>query len=214
MYLQSNPLSPDPMTSRNGTIISTSGGEPICVMIPGWHGSESEHWQRRWSASMDGCVVVEQDDWDSPTPADWVTALDGTLKTVQRPVVLVAHSLGCITVAHWARRFGTANVAGALLVAPADVERPNGPPPLKRFAPIPRQSLPFPSVLIASTNDAAASAARAAEMAADWGSRFVCLKDAGHINVASGHGSWPEGRELLENWVRSLTPASRRPLLV
>ena len=48
------------------------------------------------------------------------------------------------------------------------------------------------------------AAERAAGFAGHWGSQFVCLQDAGHINVASGHHDWVEGRELLENWARSL----------
>ena len=32
-----------------------------------------------------------------------------------------------------------------------------------------------------------------------WGSEFVRLQNAGHINVDSGHGEWPLGRALLQS---------------
>jgi len=87
--------------------------------------------------------------------------------------------------------FGAAR--GALLVAPADVERPGCPEPLQNFAPLPRDLLPFPSQLIGSDNDPAASAARAVEMARHWGSGAVVLSGVGHINVKSGHHYWEQG---------------------
>jgi len=175
-----------------------------CVMVPGWHGSGPDHWQRRWLSTLTAPVVVEQADWEYPTVADWTATLDRTVRALARPALLVAHSLGCITVAHWAARYRSDKVIGALLVAPADVERPGAPDALTPFAPIPRQPLPFPSLVIGSSNDPSASAERAAGFAADWGGSFICLKDAGHINVASGHRDWVEGRELLGNWARSL----------
>lgn len=176
-----------------------------CVVVPGWHGSGPDHWQRRWLPSLTAAVVTEQADWERPTVVDWVSTLNRTVRGLVRPVMLVAHSLGCITVAHWAGRFGGGQVIGALLVAPADVERPNGPAALRPFAPIPRRPLPFPSLVIGSSNDPAASPGRAAGFAAAWGGRFICMKNAGHINVASGHRDWIEGRELLENWARAVS---------
>ena len=34
---------------------------------------------------------------------------------------------------------------------------------------------------------------RAADMATAWGSELHFAGEAGHINLASGHGPWPEG---------------------
>lgn len=175
-----------------------------CVMVPGWHGSGPDHWQRRWLATLTAPVVVEQADWERPTVDDWTATLDRTVRALTRPTLLIAHSLGCITVAHWAARYRSDKVIGALLVAPADVERPGAPEALRPFAPIPRQPLPFPSLVIGSSNDPSASVERAADFAATWGGSSICLKGAGHINVASGHRDWVEGRELLGNWARSL----------
>jgi len=72
------------------------------------------------------------------------------------------------------------------------------------FAPLPRAPLPFASQIIASDNDPYCSAARAQQLAADWGSACQVLPQAGHINTDAGFGPWPEGLSALARW---LTPA-------
>lgn len=166
------------------------------LIVPGWRGSPEAHWQSHWQRTLPNCARVEQADWLSPQRYDWVAELERCVAMDPRPVVLVAHSLGCITVAHWATQASPAllhRVRGALLVAPADVERSNCPEALRNFAPIPRQTLPFASQLIGSDNDSAASAARAFEMGQDWHSEISILPGAGHINVESGHHQWEQG---------------------
>jgi predicted alpha/beta hydrolase family esterase len=58
---------------------------------------------------------------------------------------------------------------------------------------VPTDPLPFPSLLVVSTNDSYVSPNRAADMATAWGSELHFAGEAGHINLASGHGPWPEG---------------------
>ncbi|MHB0766180.1 alpha/beta hydrolase [Stutzerimonas sp. NM35] len=166
------------------------------LIVPGWQGSPEDHWQSHWQRTLPNSCRVEQADWLTPQREDWVAELERCIASDARPVVLVAHSLGCITVAHWAAQAPQAllrRVYGALLVAPADVQRSNCPEALRNFAPIPRQPLPFPSQLVGSDNDSAASAARAVELGRDWGSEIAMLAGAGHINVKSGHHLWEQG---------------------
>ncbi len=170
------------------------------LIVPGWQGSPAEHWQSHWQRSLDHSARVEQRDWLRPRRVDWVEQLQRSIAADPRPTLLIAHSLGCITLAHWAAQAPAAllsRVRGALLVAPADVERAECPAPLRDFAPIPRAGLPFASLLIGSDSDPAASASRALELAADWGSEVEILAGAGHINVASGHRRWEQGFEYL-----------------
>ncbi|QLC72910.1 alpha/beta hydrolase [Pseudomonas sp. LPB0260] len=170
------------------------------LIVPGWQGSPTEHWQSHWQRSLAGSARVEQGDWLTPRRDAWVAELQRSIAADPRPTLLIAHSLGCITVAHWAAQAPEAllrRVRGALLVAPADVERDNCPAALRNFAPIARRPLPFASLLVGSDSDAAASAARALELAADWGSEALILAGAGHINVASGHHRWEQGFEYL-----------------
>jgi predicted alpha/beta hydrolase family esterase len=148
---------------------------------------------------------VQQPNWESPRRIDWVAGLQQALETLRTPVILVAHSLGCVTVAHWVLQARSAermraNVRGALLVAPADVERPDAPQPLREFAPLPRVRLPFPSLVVAGRNDPYCCFERAANFARDWGAGLLSIGDAGHINTASGHRRWTEGLELLQSF--------------
>ena len=117
-----------------------------------------------------------------------------------RTVVLIAHSLGCVTVAHWAAQYGHL-IKGALLVAPSDVDTAHYRAfPTTGFGPMPLQPLPFPSKVVASTTDEWVTLERAQQFAQAWGSELVNIGDAGHINAASGHGPWPDGLELLRDW--------------
>ncbi|MCB5165394.1 alpha/beta hydrolase [Streptomyces bambusae] len=173
---------------------------PHFLVLPGYEGSGPEHWQSRWEAADPAFLRVEQADWDRPALPDWLDALDGALAAApDGPVVLVAHSLGCVLAVHWAvERAGRAGrtVTGALLVAPPDIENA-GVAALDGFCPVPRRPLPFPALVVASSDDPWCPAGRAAEFAAAWGAQLVVAGAHGHLNSASGLGDWPAGRDLL-----------------
>lgn len=141
-----------------------------------------------------------QDEWDAPARDAWVSRLAGKLERAETPVVLAAHSAACALVAHWAARATPGAhraVQGALLVAPSDPAGPNYPRGPVGFDPVPMRRLPFPAIVIASDDDPYVSFERAREYADAWGAALVKLGKAGHINVASGHGPWAEGYDLL-----------------
>jgi hypothetical protein len=130
-----------------------------------------------------------------------VKALDASIASLTEPVVLVAHSSSCALVSHWARAASAerrALVRGALLVAPSDPEGPNYPLGPTGFAPVPLDRLPFPSIVVSSTDDIYVTASKARSYAAAWGSEYVDIGAVGHINSTSGLGAWPEGYALLE----------------
>lgn len=166
------------------------------LTVPGYTGSGPGHWQTLWERSDPRFVRVEQRDWYAPEPEAWTGALDRAVRARGEPVLLVAHSLGCITVARWAEP-GGGGVAGALLVAPADVERKDAPEPIRGFAPLPLSPLPFPSLLVSSSDDPYLAPERADRLARSWGSRLARVGAAGHLDTASGVGAWPEGLALL-----------------
>ncbi len=186
---------------------------PPILIVPGIHNSGPEHWQSRWEAELAGAYRVEQDNWETPTLGEWTASLAEAVR--RNPgAVLVAHSLGCALVAHLSRISGGRRIGGALLVAPAEVNR-NGPVGqlLHGFSPMPRQRLPFPTTVAASRNDPFVSLDQAAAFAQGWGSRFVDLGEAGHINVDSGHGAWPEGRRLLTELIDRVMDEAASPLV-
>jgi uncharacterized protein len=164
------------------------------LIVPGYTNSGPDHWQSRWQQRLSSARRVEQDDWDAPARDEWVSRLLKTAEPCRRPVVLVAHSLGVITVAHAAPMLPPGIVRGAFLVAPSDVEDPERIAAIGRsFAPVPRDPLPFPSLLVASRSDPYCAYERAEDFAFAWGSALLDAGEAGHINTASGYGPWPEG---------------------
>jgi uncharacterized protein len=180
--------------------------DQFCFLtVPGWQGSGRGHWQSIWERKNQAFRRVEQSDWHHPRRCDWIRAINGAMETASKPVVIVAHSLGCIAVALWAEQVDDAArcVAGALLVAPPDLNQGTKlMEPLRDFAPLPRWTLPFPSSLIASENDPYMALPAARSLAAHWGSEFINAGPLGHINCASGFGDWPDGEAYLTNLIR------------
>ena len=167
------------------------------LILPGWQNSGPEHWQSRWE-TLHGFRRVDQHDWMTPRRGDWIARLEDVILGIDGPVVLVAHSLGCVLTAAWAQvSRSTARVQGALLVAPGDPERDELRGVLPSWAPIVRDRLPFPSLLLGSHDDPYCSLAKAQSLADAWGSRFIDCGPCGHINAESGLGDWPDGLALL-----------------
>ena len=167
------------------------------LTFPGIGNSGPEHWQSLWEHSHPGFVRVSQRDWDHPVCEEWVSVLESTVQRIGSPVVIVAHSLACLVVAHWAAK-DHAPIKAALLVAVPDPEGPNFPAEAAGFVPVPKQPFSFPSILVASADDPYGSLAHARACAAGWGSRLVAVGAVGHINAGSGLGQWPEGYGLLQ----------------
>lgn len=179
--------------------------DPLILIVPGIHNSNPQHWQSRWEQQCSDCRRVDLGMWDDPHRNTWVNKLNLAIHRADRPVILVAHSLGCLAVAWWAefeRPLYGNPVVGALLVAPPDVDRPGTDPRLARFGSCPREPLPFPSFLAASQDDRLCSLRTAQLLARDWGSRFAFAGAIGHINADSGVGDWHFGKTLLAQLLR------------
>lgn len=176
------------------------------LMVPGYTNSGPDHWQSRWEAKLSTAVRVNQAEWSKPVRDDWVAVLVQAIDIAERPVVLVAHSLGVATVVQAVRHLPKP-VVGAFLVAPPDVANPAiRPKHLMTFGPYPRDPLPFPSIVVASSNDPFCALDVAEDIAAAWGSLFVHAGEAGHINAESGYGPWPEGSMAFASFLSRLQP--------
>ena len=181
------------------------------LTVPGLDNSGPGHWQTLWEQRIAGCHRVDLGDWSHPHRNSWVSRLGMAVHQAGGPVVLVAHSLGCLNVAWWAAMEGEAAgrlVRGALLVAPPDVDRRPAEERIAGFAPAPRGPLPFPSILVGSRDDPWSDFAAQRQLAQDWGSDLVDAGMAGHLNAASGLGHWAEGQRLL---ARFMPAAERAP---
>jgi len=170
-----------------------SASQPAKVLVvPGLYGSGPEHWQSQWEKQHPEFVRVNQLDWNTPICHDWITVLDAAIRKENDHVILVGHSLGSVTIAHWAKHYGR-KIVGALIVAPSDTEAATFPEGTTGFSPVPTRRLPFPSTVIASTDDPYISFERVTELSEAWGSKLITLGACGHISVSNGFGPWPEG---------------------
>lgn len=170
------------------------------LILPGRGDSGDSHWQTHWERAEPSFKRVRQREWDAPDRAEWVRTLHEAIVADARPKVLVAHSLSCSLVAHWAD-WCRGPVAAALLVAPSDVEAADYPPGTTGFAPIPLRRLPFATAVIASTDDPRASLPRAQSFADAWGARLHVAGALGHMGGAANLGRWDYGRGILDGLI-------------
>ncbi|RXV73854.1 serine hydrolase family protein [Burkholderia stabilis] len=176
---------------------------PTILIVPGLRDHVEDHWQTHLERRLPNARSVAPLDADKLSRAARVAALDAALAAIDGPVILVAHSAGVMIVVHWARQ-ATRAIHGALLAAPADLDMPMPAPYPSMDAirehgwlPIPRERLPFPSVVAASRNDPLARFERVEALAAGWGSKLVDLGEVGHLNPASGYGEWHDAERLI-----------------
>lgn len=183
---------------------------PTVLIVPGLRDAVAQHWQTLLEARLRSTgrpvSVVPPPGREDLDCARKVAAIERTAQAIDGPIVIVAHSAGCVMVSRWSRQT-TREVRGALLAAPPDFDTPMpaGYPALKDlraggWLPVPRAKLPFPSIVAASRNDPLAHFERTVELAGGWGSRVIDLGAVGHLNPASGFGEWP----MAENFIREL----------
>lgn len=161
------------------------------LIVPGLHGSGPEHWQTWMEGLIPDARRVEQEHWDRPDLDRWAERVGERIDDCKGGVLVVAHSFGCLATVR-ACELRPGRIRGALLVAPADPKKFGVSTRLAQVA------LPFPGAVVASSNDPWMSSACARYCSLRWGCRFIDVGAAGHINVDSGFGPWPEGYLLYE----------------
>ena len=174
--------------------------EPTILIVPGLRDAVARHWQtllearlRAAGTPVAGVLPMGREDLSCSAR---VAEIERAAQAIEGPLVIVAHSGGCIMVAHWARQTRRA-VRGALLATPPDFEKPmpDGYPTIAAlraggWLPVPRARLPFRTIVAASRNDPLASFARVVGLANEWGAELDDLGYVGHLNPASGYGEW------------------------
>jgi uncharacterized protein len=176
------------------------------LILPGWHNSDAAHWQTHWQSVFANMRRVEQTDWEKPVYGDWARRLTDVIERCERPVLLIAHSLGTSLVMRWAHEGRCDAVRGAFLVATSDRDRFDGKPdaPIQGFAPMLMKPLPFPSMVLASRDDDRVSFERARSFADAWRSQFIDVGAHGHMGSAANLGLWPQGLVWLGQFIASL----------
>lgn len=183
------------------------------LIVPGWLGSEPDHWQSHWARELETARLIEEENWAAPDRAKWVRNIVEQTTTSSRPTVIVAHSVGVVAVVHASLCLSRGAISGAFLVSLADVENSEDWPVTQGhawpeegfgFKPIPSEPLPCPAVLVSSSNDPYCKQSRARYFASAWGCDFIDVGPAGHITAASGFGPWPAGLALLSDFLAKL----------
>lgn len=169
------------------------------LLVPGINNSGPSHWQSLWEQEHPSFRRIRVRDWDRPVCAEWIEAIDDAVRAADGPLVIVAHSLGCLPLAEWAARAATDVVRGAMFVAIPDPAGPRFPAEATGFGGPPLQRLRFPSIVVSSEDDPFGTPEHARRNATAWGSRFVNVGAAGHINAGSGLGAWEAGLQLLQS---------------
>jgi predicted alpha/beta hydrolase family esterase len=175
---------------------------PTFITLPGIDGSDESHWQTRWEHSQPSMQRFHPSDWEKPQLHEWCGALQDAVDAADDPIILVAHSLSYLLVAHWAAKSNSA-IAGAFLVAVPDPDSSAFPAAASSFRPVPTGAPRFPSLIVASTDDPYGTLEYVQSCAEEWQSELVSVGAFGHINASSNLGEWPEGKSLLNNFVRS-----------
>lgn len=192
------------------------------VLVPGYGNSLDGHWQELWLGQLSnshwaelGGTRAEETapealgSWERPDRALWVARLQRLVNSLDEPVVLISHSLGGLTIAHWAAEHPSAcsKILGAFMVAVPDPQRPDFPSAISGYNHPHLAPLPFPCLMVTSSDDPYAASARSEEFASAWGAQTWDIGMAGHINVSRGFGPWPEGLKAMANWQASLARA-------
>ncbi|MDF1790875.1 MAG: alpha/beta hydrolase [Thalassobaculaceae bacterium] len=182
--------------------------EATILVLPGLGGGTEEHWYARWQAGLRTAEWVGLDDWSEPAREAYAAAIADAVARAGRPVVLVGHGYGSLAAVHAAPQLAGGKVRGAFLAAVPDIEAAG---PVHQVAasyrPLPRDPLPFPSLVLASRNDPHCAFGVAEDLAAAWGSRLVDLRGTGHVAPDSGPGPWPEGLMTFGKFLQQLSPA-------
>lgn len=163
------------------------------LVVPGLYNSGPQHWQSRWQRLYPHFERVEQTHWDAPVLEVWSQRLQQQLRGSDQPTLAIAHSFGCLTTIHSALH-GVPNLAGALLVAPADPDKFDVSAEVKG-------RLPVPAIVVGSLNDPWMESGRARHWAKTWGADFIDAGALGHINAESNLGDWIYGQSLLQRLV-------------
>lgn len=187
---------------------------PTILIVPGLRDHAAGHWQTLLAQRLSKVASVAPMGREDLDCARRVAAIETVAQNVEGPLLALAHSGGCIMLAHWLA--GTTRpVAAALMATPPDFESPmpEGFPTIAAleaggWLPVPRQPLPCPALVAASRNDPLGAYARVAELARDWGARLFDLGEVGHLNPASGFGDWPMADRLIDDLQHMASPAA------
>ena len=177
------------------------------IFIPGFGNSLGQHWQNQWFKKIPNGYWLEQENWVEPDCNVWVESLQASVRKIKEPIIFISHGLGGLTLVEWAKVHHSTDrlehdrkVLGAFMVAITDPLQSNAPSAIRGYAKYPLTPLPFPSKMVASTNDPYCNVRRSEFFAKSWGSDLELVGAKGHISGNLGLGDWSEGVEIFQQW--------------
>lgn len=178
--------------------------ETDLILVPGAPPSD-RHWIARWWRNLSTAKLVTPPPGVQDLSAEWHAELLAAVSACTRPRVVIGHGLGATLTAAAGNALAQMPVAGAVLVAPHDVDAAAHLGANADTAAESGFSPPgFPILCIAPRNNPHCRFARAEAMAAALEAQLVDAGDTGTLDDASGHGPWPEGLLRLGRFLKRL----------
>jgi len=172
-------------------------------MVPGIGDSGPGHWQSLWEQkSAVRCSRFSPASWDEPRADDWLQAVSRAVEDAGPDVLVVAHSLGCVAVAHQAGE--DLACRGVVLVAPPDVHGPLFPEAAVGFTDLAVRPVRVPALVISSSDDPYCTPAVARRLARQWHAEQVDVGPAGHLNEGARLGRWQVGWDLVHEFAHRI----------
>jgi len=160
------------------------------LVVPGLDGGGAGHWLSWIEDVVPDTRRVTQRELNSLDLPEWSAAVCAELGRCREPATVVAHGFGCLAALR-ASIDCPGRIGAALLVAPFDADA------LRLAWMLPEEPLPFPAVIVASSNDPYLRSSKAAFWANYWSCDLVDLGRAGCVDRASGFGPWPQALRLI-----------------
>lgn len=167
---------------------------PHIVLVPDLGGIPPGHWLGEWQAAFPRAMRVAPHDPTARHCAVWIQGIEDAVRSFGPRTTLVAHGLGCLAVAQWAR-VSTRPAQAALMVSVPDPRHPGFPKQTRGFVPVPRSVLPLRTLLVAAETDG--DWQHALSCANDWDASFIVVGRI--LDPGGAPQTWPEGLALLDN---------------
>lgn len=167
------------------------------VIVPDIGGTDRRHWLTHWKSNYPELMRFAEYDAADATCRKWVRGIEDAVASAGPQTTLVAHGLGCLAVVHWAALTFRPVEAAMLVSVPNIVSNARHPRQLSGFTPVPRNVLPFRTLIVTSEEEGDYEHALA--YAEDWDATMVVVGSISHRTTPKCRQTWDEGLNLLWN---------------
>jgi uncharacterized protein len=170
--------------------------EPNIVIVPDYGGAGSRHWLAHWRSNHPRTMRFAEHDPRELSCQAWLRGIEDAVAASGPKTSLVAHGLGCLAVAHWAK-FTSRRVEAAMLVSVPCAVPEQLPFNAHGFLPVPQSVLPFRTLVVAAEMEG--DYFHVLDRANDWDATMVVVGCISHETGPHARQTWDEGLDLLWN---------------